>query len=199
MSATTTVAPQDTSAGEGENTGATTTGQAPEPAPTGEQQQPTTEKTFTQADVDRIIKARLTEERRKADQARADAELSEVAKRDQRIAELEGRVTAAEQKEREYALRDAIAETVGTKDFAHILAPGVSAAKVLRFLDSDAVEWSERGEPANVRALLTGLAKSDPYLFAQPRVPSGDGGAGRGGAGVPPTMTQIIRQGAGRE
>jgi hypothetical protein len=133
-----------------------------------------------------------------AERERQQAQLSEVEKRDTRIRELETQVTAAQEKERAYALRDAIDGALGTKDFPHQIAAGFGIADVLKFLDASAIEWSESGQPANVRALLTGLVKSKPALFARPRVPSADGGAGQGGA-VAPTMTSLIRQAAGRE
>lgn len=139
------------------------------------------------------FKESAEEQRRKAE----EAGLSEVEKLKKQLADLEPKVAAATTRERDYTLRDAIGETVGTKDFPATLAPGVSAAKVLRLMDAEKVEWSDAGQPTNVRALLAGLAKSDPYLFARQRVPSADGGAG-GAGNAPMGVNQMIRQMAGR-
>jgi hypothetical protein len=196
MSASATGAAPSTSAGEGVNTGATTPGQATQPAPTGEQQT-TTEKMFTQADVDAVVKARLAEERRKAEKARADAELPELAKRDARIAELEEGLTAAQRKERDYALRDGIAEIVARDDFP--ATPVASGARLLKLLDPDAIQWGEDGTPKNLPALLAGLVRSDPYLFRAKERRPGPGDAGHFGT-IPNAadMNAQIRQKAGR-
>lgn len=81
MSATTTVDAPQTSEGEGVNTGATTTGQAPAPVTSGESTPKVEEKTLTQADVDRIVEKRLAEEKRKTDDkiAREKAAAAEKA------------------------------------------------------------------------------------------------------------------------
>lgn len=125
-------------------------------------------------------------------QEREDAEKTEQQKRDERIAELEGRLTAAQQRERSYALRDAIEEALAGEQVA-LVAP---LPRLLKLIDAEAVQWTDDGQPKNAAALLKGLVKSDPYLFAQRRGPSGDGGAGRTGA-VAPSMNDLIRAARG--
>lgn len=127
-------------------------------------------------------------------QEREDAEKTDQQKRDERIAELEGRLTAAQQKERSYALRDAIEETLSAADFP--AQPVVSVPKLIRLLDLGDDDW-DGDRPKNVKALLVKLSKSEPGLFAARRGPSGDGGAGRSQA-VGSTMNDMIRQRAGR-
>jgi hypothetical protein len=79
---------------------------------------------------------------------RQQAQLSEVEKRDARIRELEGHLTAAQTKERDYALRDGIAEIVARDDFP--ATPVASGARLLKLLDPDAIQWSEDGTPKNL-------------------------------------------------
>lgn len=190
--------------GQGESTTTTTQTQAGG-GNTGGGDKP---KTFTQEELDAIVTDRLGRERKKYEgfddikkkAARLDelerAQQSEVEKREQRIKELEGVVTQAQARERSYNLRDAITDTVAATDFGHTLQ--ASPSRVVRLLDPDAIEW-DGDKPTNVKALLTGLVRSDAYLFAPKakRTGSGDGGAGREvQAGT--SMNDRIRQAAGR-
>jgi hypothetical protein len=124
---------------------------------------------------------------------REQAERTEAEKVAARIAELEGRVSTAQARERTYALRDAIEEAVSVEKLA-LAAP---VGRVLRLIDADAVEYAEDGTPKNATALLKGLVKSDPYLFAARRAALGDGGAGREG-GVGHNINDQIRRMSGR-
>jgi len=127
-------------------------------------------------------------------QERESSEKTASEKVAARIAELEGQVTTAQQRERTYALRDAIEEAVSGEKLT-LAAP---VGRLLKLIDGEAVDWSDDGKPQNATALLKGLVKSDPYLFAARRVPSADGGAGReSGSGVPSINDQIRRM-AGR-
>jgi hypothetical protein len=128
---------------------------------------------------------------------RQQAQLSEVEKRDARIRELEGHLTAAQTKERDYALRDGIAEIVARDDFP--ATPVASGARLLKLLDPDAIQWSEDGTPKNLPALLAGLVRSDPYLFRAKERRPGPGDAGHFGT-IPNAadMNAQIRQKAGR-
>lgn len=127
-------------------------------------------------------------------QQREDAEKSEEQKRDERIAELEGLVSAAQAKERGYNLRDAIAEALDAADFP--AQPVVSVPKLIRLLDLDDGDW-DGDRPRNVKALLVKLSRAEPGLFAAKRGPSGDGGAGRTQV-IGTSMNDMIRGSRGR-
>lgn len=127
-------------------------------------------------------------------QQQDDAAKTDQQKRDEELASLRDRLSAAEQKERTYALRDAIEEAIAGEQVA-LVAP---LPRLLRLIDADDVQWTERGEPKNAAALLKGLIKSDAYLFAPRRGASGDGRAGRSGEAIGTSMNDMIRQRAGR-
>lgn len=137
--------------------------------------------------AERELKPLRTYKQQTEDAAKTDQE-----RRDERIAELEGQISKAQERERSYALRDAIEEALTTEKVA-LVAP---VGRLLRLIDADDVQWTEGGEPRNVPALLRSLAKSDPYLFEVRRGPSGDGGKGREAVGA--TMNDMIRRAAGR-
>lgn len=127
----------------------------------------------------------------KAEQDRTAATLTETEKRDARIRELEESLTNHERRARDYALRDAIAAHVARDDFPAL--PVATGDRLLRLLDPDAVEWD--GEtPKNVGALLTGLARTDPYLFQPKARRPGAADAGGGGRSVSNSdMNALIR------
>jgi len=111
----------------------------------------------------------------KSEQERKDAELTEVERRDTRIKALEGDLTAAQQRERTYALRDAIDGATRAESFAHTLNAPV--ADVLLFLPDDL-------DPADGKAVgkaLTELAASKAYLFAAKAKRPGSADAGATG------------------
>lgn len=128
---------------------------------------------------------------------KAQAELSEVERLRQELAQASERLTAAQAKERDYALRDAIATTLTADDFPATTA--LSAPRLIRLLDTDALDWDDDGQPRNVKAVLAQLIKDEPGLWrAKDRRPGpGDGGAG-GAAITGGGMNDLIRQKAGR-
>lgn len=65
-----------------------------------------------------------------------------------------------------------------------------------RLLDSKDVQFDADGKPTNVEKLLTGLAKSDPYLLTATDFGGGSRGTQPGGSGQ--NMNDLIRSGAGR-
>lgn len=108
-------------------------------------------------------------------QERETAEMTEVEKRDRRIKELEDGLTAAQQRERTYALRDAIDGAVRAESFGHTLKAPVS--DVLHFLPADL-------DPEDGRAVgkaLGDLTKSREYLFEPKAKRPGSADAGATG------------------
>jgi phage-related minor tail protein len=131
------------------------------------------------------------------EEERRQATLSEVEKRDARIRQLEEGLTAAQAKERDYALRDGIAEIVTRDDFP--ASPAITAKSLIRLLDRDKIQWADDGTPRNLPALLVELVRAEPSAFrAKDRRP-GPGDAGHFGT-IPngADMNAQIRQKAGR-
>jgi len=125
----------------------------------------------------------------KAEQARTEAEKSEIEKANDRA-------TAAE--------RDLATERLARQDYALRLETA-SVARRLGFRDPDLafrlvpaadVEFDESGQPKNIDRLLGDLVKSHPYL-ANGTADYGGGPRGTPAAGGR-SMDDLIRQAAGR-
>lgn len=177
------------SAGDDGSGGAVTPGAGTTPNPTpagsgnpsGEQQA----KTFTQEELDAIVTDRLSRERKKYEgfddiKRRAaeydkltEAQKTESERLNGELAQLKDQLTAAQRRERDYALRDAIDSVVRAEDFGHTLQAPV--ADVIHFLDADLDATDEKA----VKAALKGMTQSKAYLFAEKakRTGSVDGGA----------------------
>ncbi len=165
-------------------------------------------KTFTQAELDGIVNDRLTRERKKYDgfddlkrkagefDKLADAQKSESERLTGQITDLTGQLTQAQQRERSYALRDAIEETINAADFVH--APRVSTGRLIRLLDLGDDDWDGE-QPRNVKALLVKLQKAEPDLFVAKSRRTGSADAGEGGREtIAVSMNDRIRAAAGR-
>jgi hypothetical protein len=127
-------------------------------------------------DLEKEVRPLRTYKQQTEDAAKTDQE-----RRDERIAELEGLVSAAQAKERQYNLRDAISEALSAADFP--AQPVVSVPKLIRLLDLDDSDW-DGDQPKNVKSLLIKLSRAEPGLFAARRGPHRRGGDGPG-AGQP--------------
>jgi hypothetical protein len=134
-----------------------------------------------------------------AAEAKAAAELSEVERLRQELSSKDELLTAAQAKERDYALRDALTATLAAADFPATTA--LSPQRLLRLLDTDALTWGDDGQPQNIKALLTKLATDEPALFRAKERRPGPADAG-GGGGQPLAgggMNDLIRRAAGRQ
>jgi hypothetical protein len=167
----------------------TPSGGTPPTTPTGsgnpEGSQPN--KSFTQEQVDALIADRLARAskkyegfddlRKKAEEfdKLTDAQKSAEERLTGEIAGLKDQLTAAEQRERSYQLRDAIDGVVRGESFGHTLAAPV--ADVLHFLPADLDAADDRA----VAKALTDLTKNKGYLFAEK--------AKRPGGADPPALT----------
>lgn len=171
----------------------------PEPTPPAPADPPA-DKTFTQADLDRIVADRLA--RQKAQFGDYDALKAKAAEFDQlteqqksdaekavAAARREG-FTEAQQKANDRYLK-AKAHALAAKDFT-------DPADAVRFLDLAKYKAAEDGEfdDAAIKADLAELLQSKPYLAAQPSGFQGSGGGGpRGGRpGAGPTLPQLIAE-----
>lgn len=128
----------------------------------------------------------------------AQAELSEIERLRQELSSKDELLTAAQAKERDYALRDALTATLAAADFPATTA--LSPQRLLRLLDTDALTWGDDGQPQNVKALLTKLATDEPALFrAKERRPGpADGGGGGQPLAAGGDMNALLRRAAGR-
>lgn len=88
-----------------------------------------------------------------------DRDKSEVERATAKATETEQKLTAAQTKLRDMAIRVAVAETASA---AGVAPENVKAA--IRLLDASALEFDDDGEPKNVEAALKALVKEYPML-----------------------------------
>lgn len=171
---------------------------APDPTPTPD---PTPDaggspdgKTFTQADLDRIVADRLTRERQKyADyddlKTKAsqfdelqDAQKSELERERERAAQAESARAEAEKRARDALTRSAILAAAAGK----VVDPDAA----VRLIDVDALVFDDAGLPTNAGDLVAQLVESKPYLAAEPKVPAAEKPADQGGHGSNGAITR---------
>lgn len=139
-------------------------------------------KTFTQAEIDRIVENRLARERAKYSdyddiKSKADkyeeleaAQKTELEKAQERAKAAEKAKTEAEQRAKQALTRAAVlAEAAGK-----VVDPDAA----WRLIDSAAIEYDEDGTPSNVGDLVTTLLEERPYLAPD----TAGSGAGKTGA-----------------
>lgn len=159
----------------------------PPAPPEGDGGSPDEGKTFTQADVDRIVQDRLTRERSKfADYDNLKTKASEFDKlQSEQMSELEKaqeRAAAAEK-----AKTEAEIEARQARTEAAVIA--VAAGKVVdpdaafRLIDPSQITYGDDGKPTNVTELLDQLIEDKPWL--KPGLPpvAGEKPAGQGARG----------------
>ena len=151
---------------------------------------PPAERSFTQADVDRIVQERLARAKSappadyddlKAKAARlAEIEAenqTELEKAQTRAAELEKQASEATQRAREALLRSAVVAEAARKN---VVDPDAAVA----LLDRSTLELDDDGSPKNIAEAMDSLLKAKPYLAGGARAGgSADLGARGGDAG----------------
>lgn len=164
------------------------------------------DKTFTQADVDRIVQERVA--RAKTTPPDDYEDLKAKAQKFDELeqansTELDKAKTAREKAEKERD--DALASVKESKLSAAVIAAAakkniVDPDAALALLDRSTLTLDDAGKPTNADEVLDSLLKDKPYLAATNggRRGSADQGAREGG-GAAPTMNEIIRGAAGRE
>lgn len=183
-------AEQTTSDATAQNTGSAAAEIKQEPS--GTTQTGTTEdakdkpKTFTQADVDRLIARTKKEEKAKLDDQIKKAELTETEQLKTEKAELE-------QKLRSRDAGDAIEEAARKANSANPKA-------VVRLAQAIGLEFDKDGKLVNLKDLITEAKEIAPELFpARPGPANGaDGNSGKESS-VGHSMNDVIRQAAGRK
>lgn len=109
-----------------------------------------------------------------AEKERQEAELSEVEKRDRKIAELERQLSDKDRQAQERLVR---LETVRHASRLGFIDPEDAAL----LLPSGAIEFDDDGTPKNVEAVLKQLLKDKPHLASAQARASGDFGNGSRG------------------
>lgn len=152
----------------GPTAGTATSGQAqPTPGATGAVVQPsqTATDTFTQADLDRIVKERLSQERKKfADYdalkakvtAQEEASKTESEKLAERLKTLEAQNQQLASERRELSIRAAITDAAA--------AVGLPADAAYRLIDKAQVTINEDGTIANATELVKAVSEAYPGL-----------------------------------
>jgi len=147
----------------------------PTPGVTGDepQAQPDTVETFSQGDIDRIVKERLVQERKKyADYAdlkakvtaAEDATKTETERMQAKMTELETANQTLAQERQELAVRSVIVEAAA--------AAGLPADAALKLVDRTQLKTDEAGQIINATELVQAVATAYPGLLRQtmPRV-----------------------------
>jgi len=126
---------------------------------------------------------------RKAEEERQNASLSEVERLKKELAAKDAAIEAAAAQAKAGRLAGASLAAAARLGFA-------DPEDAQRFLDADAIEWDDAGNPKNVAALLESVLKAKPYLRASFTQPPDLGQGARGGSSVPLTKDAIARMSA---
>ncbi len=159
----------------------------PTPTPT-----PEPERTFSQADIDRIVQDRLARDRKdrpsedevaawkdkatKFDELEA-ANQSDLEKAQAKIADLERQATDAAASAQEHRLRAAVVAEAAKKNV-------VDPDAALALLDRAALEFDGDGSPKNIAQAMDSLLEARPYLVASGGERGNADQGARGGSGV---------------
>lgn len=146
-------------------------------------------RSFTQADVDRIVQERLARARTTPpadyDELKQKAERlaeietanqTELEKAQNRAADLERQANEATERAREALLRSAVVAEAARKN---VVDPDAAVA----LLDRTTLELDDDGSPKNIAEAMDALLKAKPYLAGGSRAGSADLGARGGDAG----------------
>lgn len=162
------------------------------------------DKTFTQAELDRIVSDRLKREREKfgdVDDLRQKAQKYDELEASQKTELQKATDATAAEKERadkaEARYRSVVVEREFTRAAAKV--DFIDPDDAYRLIDADDIEYDDSGRPKNAEKLLTALAKSKPHLVrAGGKGGSGDGGLRGGEPNTGTDMNAAIRRAAGR-
>lgn len=173
---------QTTSDATAQNTDTQTSGAGTD---TAQQTQAQTEKTFTQADVDRILQTRL--------KSAVKAELKKMAGDGDdkpNVEDLQRQLSERDTKLRSYEASAAIRSYL--TDARHKLTISSEDLPTVEELVTNRLEYDDDGKPANLKEAIEEVKARSPKLFANP-TPSINANNGRNGAVVGADMNSIIR------
>jgi len=154
------------------------------------------EKTFTQAELNRIVKQRLAEEKKRLDKAASDAQLPEIERLKTQIADHEKEKQAWAVERRDRDTKDMIIGVVSLEkaDNPYRAKNPVTVYKLIK----DDLVFDDDGKATNYLQLLKSLKAEDPTLFGPKTAGSVNGGDGSSGQPAATDMNAMIRQHAGR-
>lgn len=184
--------PEDGSASVDQNTS-----QTPDPVTGGSQDAGASgaERTFTQADVDRIVQERLARQKAQFagyDELKQKAEqfdelqqqqMTELERANQRAAQLEQELADATASRKESLLR---ASVVGEAAKRNVVDPDAAIALIDRAL----LEFDQQGNPTNVATAMDSLLEQRPYLVAAQGGARGNADLGARGTSGPEQLTR---------
>jgi len=170
---------QDSSAGDGKNTGSSGAADS-QTAPQTERSQ--SERTYTRADLDKALAAAKREERTRYEQQLKDAQLSEAERANKRIAELERDIRQRDAKE-------TILEAARKAGSSNPVAVHAMIQNMIEFDD-------KTNSISNLTEAIGHARETAPELFPK-RPGSANGGEGRS-ASLSSNMNDIIRRASGR-
>lgn len=142
-----------------------------------------------QRESEKRLTAELAEAK-KALKAQNDSTLSETQKLQQQVEELTKKLDEKDRKAARSAFRDLVSDTAKDLGFKN-------PALAHRLIDEADVEYDD-DKPVNIKRLLKGILKDEPYLAGANG--NGDGGAGQAKGqrpGQKTDMNAILRQSAG--
>lgn len=116
---------------------------------------------------------------------------SEVERANQRAIDLEKERDALHAQVRQLQLRSAVAERART-------AGAVLADDLYRFIDTDAVETDDSGNPTNIDQIIADLKQTKPALFGPARPGDANGGVRTPAVSEGEDMNALIRRATGR-
>lgn len=176
---------QNTSDATVQNTEANASGTGTQTATT--EAQP--EKTFTQADIDRIVQNRL--------KSAVKAELKKLTADDPEkpnVEELQRQLSERDTKLRAIEARESVTDYLS--DARHKLNVKPENVRAIVKLVMPDLEYDDEGKPSNIKDAIENAKSLAPALFAN-TPGSIDANAGRNGHVTAPNMNQLIRQQAG--
>lgn len=126
----------------------------------------------------------------KAEEDRQTASLSDIEKRDRRIAELEREVADHAARSQESTVRMAVLDAAARLGFR-------SPELAFRALDRSGIEFKDDGTPKNVEKLLRELLEREPYLGKPAGAPDFGGGPRGTTPSGTPDMNTLLRAARG--
>jgi hypothetical protein len=166
------------------NTGAANSGTGTQPAQQPEAQ-PEPAKTFTQADVDRIVQNRL--------KSAVKAELKKLTSDGEGVTveELQRQLSDERTRTRAIEAREAVQDYLS--DPKHKLNVRAENTRAIVKMVMQDIEYDDKGQPTNIKDAIESAKSLAPTLFVNSQS-NINAGAGRDAATAPTNMNDFIRQ-----
>lgn len=170
------------------NTGANNSGPGTQPAQQPEAQ-PEPAKTFTQADVDRIVQNRL--------KSAVKAELKKLTQDGEGVTveDLQRQLSEERTRTRAIEAREAVQDYLS--DPKHKLNVRAENSRAIVKMVMQDIEYDDKGQPTNIKEAIESAKSLAPTLFVNSQSNINEG-AGRNAHTGPVNMNDFVRQQAGR-